>query len=105
MLVGELVARRIGLESDVVLFWGSLDLPTVLLSPVSLIDHLDAIVDVGPVFWVFGPEPRVLIECRPSGLITVVTVPTGRISTDEKRPGGPPGDDNGSRAGATLGPC
>ncbi|WP_106586454.1 hypothetical protein [Murinocardiopsis flavida] len=75
MLVRQLVVDRIDREPVVVLFWGSLDLPSMLLPASTLISHVESVVEVGPVFWVFAPERRVLLECRPSGEITVAVTP------------------------------
>lgn len=74
-LVRQIVVDRIGRESAVVLFWGSLDLPSMLLPASTLIAHVASVVEVGPVFWVFAPERRVLLECHPTGRITVAVTP------------------------------
>ncbi|MET8680694.1 hypothetical protein ABZW18_24675 [Streptomyces sp. NPDC004647] len=74
-LVGGLVSSHAAPDSEVVLFWGNLIMPTVALPASSLVRHMDEVLEVGPVFWVFFPESHVLIECCPDGQVTVAAVP------------------------------
>jgi hypothetical protein len=74
-LLSRLLAERAGQESELVVLWGSLALPSVKMPVRTVEKHLPGIVEVGPQFWIFLPNEQYLIECLPDGQITGAYVP------------------------------
>jgi hypothetical protein len=73
--VARFLAERSGQESELVVLWGSLALPSVNMPLSAAESHLPGIVGVGLQFWLFLPNERYLIECLPDGQITDGYVP------------------------------
>ncbi|MEV8474474.1 hypothetical protein [Streptomyces sp. NPDC051173] len=74
-VVADVLRGKVGQNSDVVIFWGTLVMPTVVLSVESAVNHVSEILEVGPDFWVFSPDDQILIECLQDGQVTLASIP------------------------------
>lgn len=63
--------------ASLVFLWGSMDVPSVRMAPEVATEHLPAIEESTPEFWIFAPDDRVLLEQTFSGVVTVAHVPGG----------------------------
>jgi len=74
-LFANILRGKVGWNSDVAIFWGTLVMPTVVLSAESVANHVGDILEVGPDFWVFSPDDQILIECLQDGRVTLALIP------------------------------
>lgn len=74
-VIADVLRGKVGQNSDVVIFWGTLVMPTVVLSVESAVNHVSEILEVGPDFWVFSPNDKILIECLQDGQVTLASIP------------------------------
>ncbi|MEU4200738.1 hypothetical protein [Streptomyces sp. NPDC045470] len=73
--VTELLTRNVRQDAHVVIFWGTLVMPSVRLPVNDVVRHVADILDEFPHFWVYSSEDRVLIEFLPDGRVTVADIP------------------------------
>ncbi|WP_206504425.1 hypothetical protein [Streptomyces chrestomyceticus] len=73
--IAELLARNIRQGAQVVIFWGTLVMPSVRLAAYDVVRHVEEILDEFPHFWVYSAEDRKLIEFLPDGQVTAAVIP------------------------------
>ncbi|WP_148082104.1 hypothetical protein [Streptomyces botrytidirepellens] len=73
--ISELLTNLLRPESKVTIFWGTLVMPSVILSAKSAADHSQEILEVGPDFWIFSPDRQLILECLQDGQLTVADIP------------------------------
>lgn len=67
----ELLTEYSSPDDKMVIFWGNLVIPTVVLPVKLVIDNLLELLDLGPHLWFYLPVPKVLIECLLDGQVTI----------------------------------
>ncbi|GHJ39774.1 hypothetical protein [Streptomyces sp. TS71-3] len=71
-----LIRQHCAGAKGLVVFWGSLALPSAQLPLGAALSHLSQITDSHPEFWIYDPEDSVLMENTFAGRVTVARVPT-----------------------------
>jgi hypothetical protein len=61
--------------SDFIIIWGSITIPSVKMDSTVARDHISAVLDSTPEFWLYSPRNRVLMEFSFSGSLTVAELP------------------------------
>ncbi|USX49165.1 hypothetical protein [Lentzea sp. HUAS12] len=73
-VLGERLLEVLGEETDLVIFWGTLVMPTVSMSSAVALGHLNEIVQEAPDFWIFLPSRMALVEFMQDGIVTTAEV-------------------------------
>lgn len=74
-VLGEVILRNSPPESDVVVFWGNLVIPTVRLPARLAAANSGELIDTGDDVWIYLPGHNVLVEYWHSGRITAGVIP------------------------------
>jgi len=74
-VIANVLRGKVGWDSDVAIFWGTLVMPTVILSVELVANYVDDILEVGPDFWIFSHDDQILIECLQDGRVTLALIP------------------------------
>jgi hypothetical protein len=61
--------------SNFIIIWGSITIPSVKVDSTVARDHISAVLDSTPEFWIYSPKNRVLMEFSFSGSLTVAELP------------------------------
>ncbi|MGW6698619.1 hypothetical protein [Nocardia sp. NPDC055049] len=64
-------------DGRVLIFWGSLTLPTVAIGTDFILSHFDEIFDRDPEFWIYSASNSVLVENSFAGHLRIARIPTG----------------------------
>ncbi len=75
-LIEGLLSRTVEPVSEVVLFWGTLVMPTVVLTAEGVTAHAGEILKIGPDFWIYLRDRNMLVECAQDGRITLADIPS-----------------------------
>lgn len=99
-LAAELCAPWAAGDALVVVFWGNLVIPTVVLPAQVLLSHAREIDDAQPHFWLHPLGGDTLVECLPDGTVTSAVIPAvqGLSSGSGGGPDEPHGIHRGLRA-------
>nr|WP_042190255.1 hypothetical protein [Kibdelosporangium sp. MJ126-NF4]CEL19199.1 hypothetical protein [Kibdelosporangium sp. MJ126-NF4]CTQ95001.1 hypothetical protein [Kibdelosporangium sp. MJ126-NF4] len=73
--LGETVLRYASPESEVVVFWGNVVIPTIGISAALAAANAETLMDTGDDVWIYPPGRNVLIEYWHSGRITAGEIP------------------------------
>src|SRR6266699_2233091 len=76
----QLVLQYVGADSEVVLFWGNLVVPSLSLTARIAAENAEEVLATSHDVWLFGIEERLLVEYFHEGRITVADVPAGPIA-------------------------
>ncbi|MER5875397.1 hypothetical protein ABT119_05645 [Streptomyces sp. NPDC001910] len=73
-LLKEWVAELTSPESEVIIFWGNLVVPSVAMSSRMLAEHVEEVIGISSDLWVYADRERLIIERYHEGLITAARV-------------------------------
>lgn len=74
----EFILRYASPESDAVIFWGNIAIPTVRLPARLAAENAGELIDTGDDVWIYLAEEGILVEYWHSGMITVAKIPVDR---------------------------
>lgn len=74
-LISGMVSREVERASEVAVFWGTLVIPTVVLTAEGVIENAAEIFEAAPDFWIYLRGRNELIECGQEGRITLTGIP------------------------------
>jgi len=75
---GEFILKYASPESDAVIFWGNMVIPTVRLPARLAAENAGELMDTGDDVWIYFAEERILVEYWHSGSITAAKIPADR---------------------------
>jgi hypothetical protein len=78
-LFAQLVLRYVNPDSEVVLFWGNLVVPSVALPARVAAENAEEVLATSHDVWLFAIDERVLLEYFHEGRLTVVEIPAGPV--------------------------
>lgn len=73
--MGALLEQYTSNGAPLVLFWGSLSIPSVKAGLATLLPSLPDIVETMPEFWIYSPADDVIVEYAFSGTVTAAHLP------------------------------
>jgi hypothetical protein len=62
-------------DAGLVVFWGTLVMPTVTMPVRLALEHAGELVREAPDFWIFMQSRKTLVEFMQDGIVTVASVP------------------------------
>jgi hypothetical protein len=74
-LFAELVRRYVDVDSEVVLFWGNLVVPSVMMTAGIAAGNAEEVLATSHDVWLFAPDRKLLIEYFHEGRLTVAEIP------------------------------